>query len=80
MLIYYKTKKILNFLKLLDIASINNETDMLHPGTHMFWDNEDIRSKFMDYLAVWLKNPTIRTPPQEKKKVLKMMKKLSLAL
>ena len=47
-----RTKKTFNFLKSLEIASINNETDMLHPGTHMFWDNEEIRSKFMDYLAV----------------------------
>ena len=30
---------------------------MLHPGTHMFWDNEEIRAAFMEYLAVWSKNP-----------------------
>ena len=48
-----RPEKTFNFLKSLEIASINNETDMLHPGTHMFWDNKEIRSKFMDYLAVW---------------------------
>ena len=51
------TKKPFNFLKSLDIASINREMEMLHPGTHEFWDNEEIRTKFMDYLAVWSKNP-----------------------
>ena len=42
---------------MLDIAFINKETDLLHPGTHMFWDNKEIKSKLMDYLAVWSKNP-----------------------
>ena len=51
------TKKPFNFLRSLDIASINREMEMLHPGTHEFWDNEEIRSKFMDYLAIWSKNP-----------------------
>ena len=40
----------------MDIASINKETDLLHPGAHMFWDDEEIRSKFMNYLATWSKN------------------------
>ena len=31
--------------------------EMLHPSTHEFWDNEEIRTKFLDYLAVWSKNP-----------------------
>ena len=53
------TKKTFNFLKSLDIASINKETEMLHPGTHMFWDNEEIRAAFMEYLAVWSKNPAV---------------------
>ena len=45
-----------NFLKSMDIASINKETDLLHPGAHMFWD-EEIRMKFMDFLSTWSKNP-----------------------
>ena len=53
------TKKTFNFLKSLDITSINKETELLHPGTHMFWDNEEIRSAFMEYLAVWSKNPAV---------------------
>ena len=40
----------------MDIASINKETDLLHPGAHMFWNDEEIRSKFMNYLATWSKN------------------------
>ena len=31
-----RTKKTFNFLKSWETASINNETDMLHPGTHKF--------------------------------------------
>ena len=46
-----------HFLKSLDIASISNKMEMLHPSTHEFWDNEEIRTKFLDYLAVWYKNP-----------------------
>ena len=53
------TKKTFNFLKSLDITSINKETEMLHPGSHMFWDDEEIRSEFMEYLAVWSKNPAV---------------------
>ena len=30
--------------------------EMLHPSTHEFWDTEELRTKFMDYLAVWSKN------------------------
>ena len=52
-----QTKKTFNFRKSLDIASINKETDLLHPGTLMFWDNKEIRAKPMDYLAVWSKTP-----------------------
>ena len=51
------TKKPFNLLRSLDIASINREMEMLHPGTHEFWDNEEIRSKFMDYRAFWSKSP-----------------------
>ena len=52
-----KIKRTFNFLKSMEIASINKETDLLHPGAHMFWDNEEIRTKFMDFLATWSKNP-----------------------
>ena len=62
------TKKTFNFLKSLDLASINKETDLLHPGTHMFWDDEEIRTKFKDYLAVWSKNPDQHSTTRKKKK------------
>ena len=53
---------------------------MLHPGPHEFWDKEEIRFKFMDYLAIWSKNPAAyikkgfiaKTPPQLQKKQSRM--------
>ena len=66
----------------MDIASINKETDLLHPGAHMFWDDEEIRSKFMDYLATWSKNPaayiqknsTLKMLPHQRKQNHQMKK------
>ena len=71
-----------NFLKSIDIASINNETDLLHPGAHMFWDDEEIRSKFMNYLATWSKiqlhtskkDSILRTPQHQQKENHQMKK------
>ena len=52
-----RMKKSFNFLKSLDIASINNDIELLHPCTHEFWEDEKVRKEFLEYLAVWSKNP-----------------------
>ena len=49
-------KKSFNFLKSLDIAAINNEIEFLHPCTHEFWEDEETRTKFLEFLAGWSKN------------------------
>ena len=46
-----------NFLKNLDIININNETEQLHPSTHEFWEEDEIRKSPMDYLVCWSRNP-----------------------
>ena len=51
------TKKKTNFLKSRDIASINNEIELLHRSTHEFWEEEKVRTRFLEYLAIWSKNP-----------------------
>ena len=38
-----------NFLKSLDIAAINNETDLLHPHTHEFWENGEIKNYLLEF-------------------------------
>ena len=44
-------------MKSLDIASINNKIELLHPCTNEFWGNEQVRKEFLEFLAVWSKNP-----------------------
>ena len=50
-------KKSFNFLKSLDIAAINNEIELLHPSAHEFWEVEETRAEFLEFLAIWSKNP-----------------------
>ena len=50
------TEKSFNFLKSLDIVAINNEIELLHPTTHDFWEDEESRAKFLEFLAAWSKN------------------------
>ena len=52
-------KKSFNFLKSLDIAAINNEIELLHPSTHEFWEDEETRTKFLEFLAGWQKNTAV---------------------
>ena len=49
-------KKSFNFLKSLDIAAINNEIELLHPSAHEFWEIEETRAEFLEFLATWSKN------------------------
>ena len=50
-------KKSFNFLKSLDIAAINTEIKSLHPCTHEFWEEEETRAEFLDFLGTQSKNP-----------------------
>ena len=45
------------FLKSLDIASINNELESLHLSTHEFWKEEKVRKQFLEFVSTWSKNP-----------------------
>ena len=63
----------------MDIGSTNSEMEMLHLGTHKFWDNEEIRTKFMDDLALRIRQLILKTVftakiPLQKQKNLLMMK------
>ena len=44
-------------MKLLDIATINNEVELLHPSTHEFWEEEKNSTQFLEFLAVWSDKP-----------------------
>ena len=46
-----------NFLKKLEINSINMEVEQLHPSTHEFWEKEHIRKSLLDFLVGWSRNP-----------------------
>ena len=50
------TKQPFNFFKSLDIANINQEVENLHPSTHEFWENEEIRKELMNYLKEFSRN------------------------
>ena len=54
-----KEKVCFNFLKSLEIANINNETLLLHPIAHKFWEEEEIHTKLMEFLVGWSKNPIV---------------------
>ena len=47
--------KSFTFLKSLDIASINNEVELLHPSVHEFWDEAEVRNQLLEFLAHWSK-------------------------
>ena len=40
-------KNSFSLLKSLEIAAINNETELLHPNTHEFWEELGIRTEFL---------------------------------
>ena len=61
-----KEKVCFNFLKSLEIANINNETLLLHPSAHEFWDEEEIRTKLMEFLVGWSKNPIVYAKVNQK--------------
>ena len=45
-----------NFLRSLDIENINREFVNLHPSTHEFWEDENIKLEFMEFLGKFAKN------------------------
>ena len=61
-----KEKVCFNFLKSLEIANINNETLLLHPSAHEFWEEEEIRTKLMEFLVGWSKNPIVYAKVNQK--------------
>ena len=50
------SKKQFNFFKSLDLANINLEVESLHPCTHEFWENEEIKKELMNYLKHFSRN------------------------
>ena len=47
------TRQSFNFLKSIDIANINTEIENLHPSTHKFWEEANIRKEFRKYLGLF---------------------------
>ena len=45
-----------NFLRSLDIENINRKFVNLHPSTHEFWEDENIKIEFMEFLGKFAKN------------------------
>ena len=45
-----------NFLKNLEISNINMEVDQLHPCTHEFWEEDQIRKSLLEFLVGWSRN------------------------
>ena len=37
-----------NFLRFLDISNINAEFVNVHPSTHEFWEDENIKKEFIE--------------------------------
>ena len=54
-----KEKVCFNFPKSLEIANINKETMLLHPCTHEFWEEDEIRNNLLEFLVSWSKNPVV---------------------
>ena len=46
-----------SFLKNLEISNINMEVDQLHPSTHEFWEEDNVRKSLLDFLVGWSRNP-----------------------
>ena len=57
-----------NFLKSLEIQHINNETLLVHPSTHEFWEDEEIRMNLMKFLVGWSKNSIVYEKSSQKKR------------
>ena len=52
-----RSKVQFNFLKNLEISTINMEVDQLHPSTHEFWEEDNVRKSLLDFLVGWSRNP-----------------------
>ena len=63
-----KEKVCFNFLKSLEIANINKETMLLHPCTHEFWEENEIRNNLLELLVSWSKNPVVYAKVTQKRK------------
>ena len=50
------SKKQFNFFKSLEIANVNLEVENLHPSTHEFWENAEIKKELMNYLKDFSRN------------------------
>ena len=46
-----KNKVSFNFLKSVEVKSINNEIGLLHPSAHELWQEEEIRNRLMEILV-----------------------------
>ena len=44
-----------NFLRALDISNINAEILSFHPSTHKFWEDENMKKEFIEFLGVFAK-------------------------
>ena len=55
MLFINTMKKSFTFWKSLDIAAINTEIELLHLSEHEFWEEEETRAEFLEFLAAWCK-------------------------
>ena len=51
-----KEKVQFNFLKDLEIKNINKEVEQLHPCTHEFWEEDNVRKSLLDILVGWSRN------------------------
>ena len=63
-----KNKVTFNFLKSLEIQNINNETMLVHPSTHEFWEDEEIRMNLLTFLVGWSKNSIVYEKRSQKKR------------
>ena len=52
-----KEKVQFNFLKYLEISHINMEVEQLHPCTHEFWEEDNVRKSLLEYLVGWSRKP-----------------------
>ena len=63
-----KNKVTFNFLKSMEIQHINNETMLVHPSTHEFWEEEEIRMNLLTFLVGWSKNSLVYEKRSQKKR------------
>ena len=68
-----KEKVCFNFLKSLEIGNINNDTLLMHPSAHEFWEAEEIRNKLMELLVGWSKNQIVYAKVNQKAQSIKKL-------